>query len=229
MSSPSGLPTNALFGFTKDLLFLRQDRRPDYLLVAFDTDGPTFRDKLYAEYKAHRAPMPDDLRLQIPLIHELLAAFRIPVLSQPGFEADDIIATVAVGAAERGLDVFICTSDKDCRQLLSERVKIYNLRKREAFDRAALLRDWGIAPEQVVDLQTLVGDSVDNVPGVPGIGLKTAAKLLQEYHTLDNVLANVGSVQGKKQQSLREAGERIALSRQLVRLDDQVPLDFDWE
>src|SRR5439155_22610076 len=230
MSSPSGLPTNALFGFTKDLLFLRQDRRPDYLLVAFDTDGPTFRDKLYAEYKAHRAPMPDDLRLQIPLIHELLAAFRIPVLSQPGFEADDIIATVAVGAAERGLDVFICTSDKDCRQLLSERVKIYNLRKRVAFDREALLQDWGIRPEQVVDLQTLVGDSVDNVPGVPGIGIKTAAKLLQEFGTLDNILANIDKVPGaKKQEALRASAEKVLISRKLVTLDVNVQLELDWK
>jgi DNA polymerase-1 len=230
MSSPLGLPTNALFGFTKDLLTLRLEKRPDYLVCAFDRPGPVFRNELYPEYKAHRPPMPDDLLPQLPQIHRLLEAMRIPVLSWEGFEADDVIATVATAAARKGMEVFICTTDKDCRQLIDDRVCLYNLRKRHVFDRAALLQDWGITPEQVVDLQALVGDSVDNVPGVPGIGVKTAAKLLQEYHSLDNVLANVDSIPGaKKQQSLREAGEQVALSRRLVRLAQDVPLAMDWE
>jgi DNA polymerase-1 len=230
MSSPSGLPTNALFGFTRDLLFLRTDIRPDYLVCAFDVPGPTFRDHLYPEYKAHRAPMPDDLQLQIPEIHKLLEALRIPVVSQPGFEADDVIATLAKAGAEKGMDVFICTSDKDARQLINDRVRIYNLRKHEVFDRAALERDWGVSPEQVVDLQALCGDSVDNVPGVPGIGVKTAAKLLQEYQTLDNVLANVDRISGaKRQENLRAAGPTVALSRQLVCLATDVPISLDWE
>src|SRR5262245_46677672 len=114
MSSPSGLPTNALFGFARDLIFLRLDVKPEYLVCAFDAPGPTFRDALYPQYKANRGPMPDDLQLQIPQIHRLLEAMRIPVLSQPGFEADDILATVATAGGQRGLDVFICTSDKDC-------------------------------------------------------------------------------------------------------------------
>jgi DNA polymerase I len=229
MSSPSGLPTNALFGFTRDLLYLR-GLNPDYLLCAFDRSEKTFRDELYPEYKAHRSPIPPDLCAQIPLVEELLAAFGIPSLSYPGFEADDVIATVAKAAAARGLDVFICTSDKDCRQLIDDRVRLYNLRKRVAFDREALLQDWGIRPDQVVDLQALVGDSVDNVPGVPGIGPKTAAKLLQEFGTLDNLLSNIDRVPGaKKQESLRAAADKIALSRRLVRLDTDVPLPLDWE
>src|SRR5208283_5048269 len=117
------------FGFTRDMLFLRNEKKPAYLLCAFDLPGPTFRNQLYQEYKANRAPMPDDLQPQIPLIHRLLEAMHLPVLSQENFEADDVIATVARAAATRGMDVYICSSDKDCRQLLDDRVRIYNLRK----------------------------------------------------------------------------------------------------
>jgi DNA polymerase-1 len=228
MASPAGLATNALFGFTRDMLYLRTEKQPEYLLCAFDLSGPTFRDRLYPEYKAHRSPMPDDLRPQIPLIHQLLEAMRIPVLCQADYEADDVIATVARAAAQRGLEVFICTSDKDCRQLIDDRIRLLNLRKKEVMDREALWKDWEIKPEQVVDLQALVGDSVDNVPGVPGIGPKTAAKLLQEFGTLDNLLANLDRVPGKKQESLRAAADKIGLSRQLVRLSTEVPLEMDW-
>jgi DNA polymerase-1 len=230
MSSPSGLSTNALFGFTRDLLFLCTEKKPDYLVCAFDVAGPTFRDRLYAEYKAHRAPMPDDLQSQLPLIREMLGAMRVPVLGVPGYEADDVIATVATAGAAQGLKVFICTSDKDCRQLINDRVCLYNLRKHTAFDEEALLHDWGIKPDQVVDLQAMVGDSVDNVPGVPGIGVKTAAKLLQEFGTLDNVLANIDKIPGaKRQENLRAASDIITLSRQLVRLDTNMPMEMDWE
>lgn len=229
MSSPSGLPTNAVFGFTKDLLYLRDEKKPTYLVCAFDMPGPTFRSKISADYKAHRAPMPNDLQLQIPLIRQVLEAMRVPVLGIPGFEADDVIATAARRGAERGLDVIICSTDKDCRQLLSDHVRMFNLRKQEIFDRDSLLKDWGITPEQVVDFQTLVGDSVDNVPGVPGIGHKTASKLLQDFGTLDNLLAHVNEIPGKKQESLKASTTIIASSRQLVKLDDKAPIIEDWE
>src|SRR5712692_5150986 len=230
MTSPAGLPTNAVFGFTRDVLFLRTEKKPDYLLSVFDVPGPTFRDRLYPEYKAHRAPMPDDLQPQIPLIYQLLEAMRIPVLGQSGFEADDLIATVATAAAARGLDVFICTTDKDCRQLISDRVRMFNLRKKEVLDREALWKDWEVTPEQVIDLQAMVGDSVDNVPGVPGIGLKTAAKLLQEHGTIDNILANIDRIPGaKRQEMLRASRDKVQLSKTLVRLDTDVPMNLDWE
>jgi DNA polymerase I len=229
MTSPSGLPTNALFGFTRDLLFLRTHKRPEYLLCAFDRAEPTFRDRLYPAYKANRSPIPPDLCAQVPLIQDVLGAMRLPVLSVSGYEADDVIATLSKAAAARGLEVFICTSDKDCRQLLDDRVRMYNLRKHLAFDRAALMDDWGVTPEQVVDLQSLVGDSVDNVPGVPGIGVKTAAKLLQEFGTLDNLLANLDKVAGKKRENIEAARDKIQLSRDLVRLDTNVPLELDWD
>jgi DNA polymerase-1 len=230
MTSPSGLPTNALFGFARDMAFLRTDRRPDYLVCAFDVAGRTLREQIYPDYKAHRAPMPDDLVVQLPLIHRLLEAMRIPELGVEGYEADDVIATVARVAAARGIDVYICTSDKDCRQLIDDHVRLFNLRKRQEFGRKELLDDWGVTPEQVVDLQALTGDSVDNVPGVPGIGVKTAAKLLQDYGTLENILANVDKIPGaKRQENLRASGAIIPVSRQLVRLVTDVPVTPDWE
>ncbi len=229
MSSPSGLPTNALFGFARDMLFVRS-LQPRHLVCAFDRPEPTFRSEIYADYKAHREAMPDDLQLQLPHIHRLLEALAIPVISHPRYEADDVLATIASAASARGQDVYLCTSDKDCRQLIDGHVRLYNLRKRHEFGRAELLADWGITPEQVVDLQTLVGDPVDNVPGVPGIGVKTAAKLLQEFGTLDNLLANIDKVAGKKRQEcLREALATIPRTRELVRLVRDIPIKLDWD
>lgn len=231
MSAPDGRPTNAVFGVTRALMEL-YDHGADYLIAVFDAPGPTFRNELSAEYKAHRPPPPPDLLIQEPMIHQVLNAMRIPILKMPGFEADDILATLAVEGAERGLEVFLCTSDKDCRQLLSERVRIRNLRKGESFDAENLLKEWGVRPEQVVDFQALVGDSVDNVKGVPGCGPKTAAKWLQAYQTLEGVIANAQNVGGPK---LREAllqaiaDGSLEQSRKLVRLDTAVPLVRDWE
>jgi DNA polymerase-1 len=230
MSSPSGLPTNALFGFTRDMLFLRGEKKPDYLVCAFDLPGKTFRDGIFPDYKAHRAPSPVDLDTQIPQIYRLLEAMHIPIVTKEGYEADDVIATIAVAAAKRELNVFVCTNDKDCRQLIDDRVQLFNLRKHTSMDRAALLEDWGVTPEQVVDLQALVGDSVDNVPGVPGIGLKTASTLLQQYQTVDSILANIDRIPGqKRQENLRAAVSTIPLSRRLVRLATDVPVDLNWE
>src|SRR5262245_13340926 len=230
MSSPTGVPTTAIFGFARDVLFLKNDQKPDYLLCAFDRSERTFRNDLYTEYKAHRAPMPDDLVPQIGEIPRLLEALRVPQVGIEGYEADDILATVARAAEQRGLEVFICTSDKDCRQLIDDHSQLFNLRKRKTFGRQELLEDWGITPEQVIDLQAMVGDSVDNVPGIPGIGLKTASKLLEEFGTLENVLANIDKIPGaKRQQNLRAAGETVKLSRQLVALKIDVPMKLDWE
>ncbi|MEI7686134.1 MAG: DNA polymerase I [Planctomycetota bacterium] len=228
MSSPAGLPTNAVFGFTRDLFFIR-DKKPSVMMAIFDAPGPTFRDDIYKEYKAHRSPMPDDLQLQIPMIHELLPALGIPLLSKPGFEADDLIATLARLGDQRGMEVFVCSADKDCRQLITERVKIFNLRKRELFDREALIKDWGVTPEQVIDYQTLVGDSVDNVPGVPGVGPKTASQYLQTYGSLENLIAHVADLTGKKRENLEKAKDLLPMSRELVTLKTDVPIEIDWD
>jgi DNA polymerase-1 len=230
MTGPDGRPTNALFGFTRDLFFIRDELKPDYLLCAFDLPEPTFRSALYPDYKAHRPPPPDDLNAQVPRIQSVIEAMNLPVLTASGFEADDVMATVAAAAEKRGLNVLIATSDKDCRQLLTDRVRMFNLRKRTEFGRAELLADWGVTPEQVVDFQALVGDSVDNVPGVPGVGPKTAAKLLQQYVTLDNLLAHLDELpKGKMKENLQAHAENVLLSRKLVRLDANVALPMDWD
>jgi DNA polymerase-1 len=230
MSAADGRPTNAVFGVARAIFDL-YDHGAEYLVAAFDTGEPTFRDKMYKEYKAHREPPPPDLLVQEPMIDQVLEAMRIPLLRAPGYEADDIIATLAAQAAAKGCDVFLCTSDKDCRQLLSHKIKIQNLRKQEILDVAGLQASWGVRPDQVVDFQALVGDSVDNVPGVPGCGPKTAAKWLQQYDTLDNLVAHADEVGGSKlKDSLKKAiaDGVLELSRKLVRLRTDVPIAFDW-
>ena len=172
--------------------------------------------------------MPDDLQLQIPLIQQMLEAMRIPVLALAGFEADDLLATLAAAGAAKGIDVFICSSDKDCRQLLSDKVKIFNLRKREVFDAASLQNDWGIRPEQVIDYQTLVGDSVDNVRGVEGVGAKTASKYLQDYGTIENLIAHIDDLKGKKKENLQAFLPNLDATRRLVTLDTKTPVPLDW-
>lgn len=229
MTSPSGLPTNALFGFTKDMLFLRNEKKPTHLVVCFDAPGKTFRDSIAPDYKANRGPMPDDLQLQVPMILEMLAGMRIPVLSLEGYEADDLIATVAVAGADNGFEVYICSSDKDCRQLLSDRIKVFSLRKREIFDAESLQKEWGIGPEQVIDYQTLVGDSVDNVRGADGVGPKTAAKYLQDYGTLQNLIAHVNDLKGKKKENILAFIPRMDVSRKLVTLERSVPIELKWD
>ncbi|HEY2911178.1 MAG TPA: DNA polymerase I, partial [Gemmataceae bacterium] len=232
MTAPDGRPTNAVFGVTRALMSL-YDRGADYLIATLDSAGPTFRDEVDANYKAHREPPPDDLILQEPMIQQVMEGMRIPFLAKPGFEADDIMATVAKQGVERGLDVFVCSSDKDLRQTISDKVKILNLRKGEMIDAAKLQADWCVRPEQVIDFQALVGDSVDNVPGVPGVGAKTAAKWLQQFGSLDGIIANADNVPGgaKTKQSLKDtiANGKLAESKFLVTLKTDVPLEVDWD
>jgi len=229
MSSPSGQPVGAVFGFARDILFLLEEKQPDYLFCAFDLPGPTFRHELYDKYKINRAEMPEELRPQIPAACRLLSAMGIPVLQCESYEADDVLATVARRVERLGGECYLVTGDKDCRQLISERVRIYNVRKNEVFDAEALWSDWGIRPDQAVDYQALVGDSVDNVPGVSLIGPKIARELLEKYETLDGVLQHAWEISGKKRrQNLIEGGDVARLSRELVRLVDDVPIDIDF-
>ncbi len=230
MTGPAGQPTQAVFGIIRDLLNLLRDRKPDYLAAAFDGGGRVFRSEILPEYKGQRAAMPEDLVPQIPVIRRAFEAFNVPVLMFSGYEADDVIATLARRGAERGLDVWICTADKDARQLLDDQTRIYNLRKQEVLDVAALKADWGVRPDQVVDLLSLTGDTSDNVPGVPGIGLKTGAKLIEEFDTLDNLLANIAKVSGaKRKENLTASADVARRARQLITLRDDLPLDLDWE
>ncbi len=230
MTSPRGEPVNAVFGFTRDMLFLLEKKKPTYLFVAFDLPGPTFRHELYDDYKGDRPDCPADLIPQFGAIRRMLEAMRIPVIAVPRYEADDVLATLARETAEAGGECFIVSADKDIRQLLSDRVKIYNVRKDQVFDAAALKADWGIEPTQVVDFQSLVGDSVDNVPGVPQIGPKSAKELLDQFGTLDGVFANVDKISApKKRENLKTHREQAILSRKLVELDKHVPVEIDWQ
>jgi len=229
MSSPDGRPTNAVYGFTGDVFSIRDELKPDYLVFAFDRAVPTFRSAIDPNYKAHRDPPPEDLILQFPMIERVVEAFNIPVIALDEFEADDILATLAVAGSQQGMEVVLCTSDKDCRQLLSDRVRMLNMRKKTYLDPTGLKEDWGITPEQVIDYQSLVGDSVDNVPGVPGIGAKTASKLLQQFGTVDNMLKKIDEVTPEKaKKSIKENLDKLELSKKLVALRTDVPLAMDW-
>ena len=230
MTSPRGEPVGAVHGFTRDLLDLLERCQPDYLFCAFDLPGPTFRHKLTDTYKANRDEMPVDLRGQISKIRELLGTLEMPILDLDGFEADDILATMAKLTSDLGGTCYLVTNDKDCRQLISPSVKLYNIRKARIYDEKDLEGDWGIRPDQVVDFQALVGDPVDNVPGVPLIGPKIAADLIQRFETLEGVFSNLDEVSGKKRKENLENGQAAAaLSRQLVRLDPEVPIEIDWQ
>ena len=230
MTSPAGLPTNAVFGFSRDLVSLLQTHRPTWLICAMESVGVGKREELYPAYKANRSPMPEDLRPQIPLLIETVEAFGIPVVHCDGWEADDVIATLTRQGVARGHQVRIVTSDKDARQLLGPQVQILNLRKNTYLDEAALLADWGVRPDQVVDFQALVGDAVDNVPGVPLVGPKKASALLKDFETLEGVLANADKAPGAKlKENLKVFADQARLSQTLVRLNQELELNFDWE
>jgi DNA polymerase-1 len=229
MTSPHGEPVAAVFGFTRDLVYLLEQKKPDYLFVAFDRPEPTFRHAFFEAYKGQRKEMPYDLRPQFPAICRMLGAMGVAVLDLASFEADDILATLAHQTEELGGECFLVTADKDCRQLISERVKVYNVRKDQLYDACALKEDWGIRPEQVVDFQSLVGDSVDNVPGVPLVGPKVAREWLEKFDSLDRLLEHAGELPpGKRRQNLIDFKAQALMSRRLVELDRHVPIDVDW-
>ena len=229
MTGPAGQPTHAVFGIMRDLMNLIKTHNPDFLAAAWDGPGPVFRESILPSYKAQREEMPTDLRLQLPVIKEAFQAFEVPVVEALGSEADDVIATLARLGVEQGLDVTICTSDKDARQLIGPHVRLFNIRKQEAMDEPALFADWGIRPDQIVDLLSLTGDTADNIPGVPGIGVKTAAQLLQQFDSLDNLLANLDKVKGdKKRESLKAHTQTALTARTLVKLQTDLELGTDW-
>jgi DNA polymerase-1 len=225
-----GLQVNAVLGFCNMLWKLLRDmppdNRPTHLAIVFDKSEVTFRNKLYADYKAHRPPAPEDLIPQFPLIREAVRAFDLPCLEQGGFEADDLIATYAREAGERGATTTIVSSDKDLMQLVTDNVTMYDTMKDRRIGIPEVIEKFGVPPEKVVEVQALAGDSTDNVPGVPGIGIKTAAQLIVEYGDLETLLLRAGEIkQPKRREALIENAEKARISRQLVLLDDQVRLD----
>ena len=230
MTSPHGVEVGAVHGFLRDVSTILQQYSPTYLICAFDASEETFRNILYPDYKAHREEMPEALRGQLGFIHEALKLLGIPVLSVPGFEADDILATIARRADLKGARVLLVTSDKDCRQLITPRVSMLNLRKGELFTAKELKEVWAIRPDQVVDFQALVGDATDNVPGVPSIGPKAAQQLLEQFGSLDAIYANIDKVQGdKKREKLLENRDKAYLSRDLVKLRIDTPVPEGWD
>jgi 5'-3' exonuclease len=225
-----GLQVNAVLGFCNMLWKLMRDmppdNRPTHLAIVFDKSEVTFRNKLYPEYKAQRPPAPDDLIPQFALIREAVRAFDLPCLEQAGFEADDLIATYVREACERGATATIVSSDKDLMQLVTDCVSMYDTMKDRRIGIPEVIEKFGVPPEKVVEVQALAGDSVDNVPGVPGIGIKTAAQLITEYGDLETLLTRAPEIkQPKRREALIENADKARISKQLVQLDDRVALD----
>ena len=225
-----GQPTNAVYGFILMLRKLLEKEKPGYLGCAFDLKGPTFRHKQFEDYKVHRKPMPDDLISQMGVIKEVISAYKIPIFEKQGFEADDILATIAKNASSQGIDVYIVTGDKDMLQIVDERIKVYsthkddliydNLRVRERFS--------GLGPESVTDFIALAGDATDNIPGVRGIGEKTAIELIKEFKSLDNLYANLDKIKSEsKRKMLSEQESSARMSKELATVDKAVPIDID--
>src|SRR6202161_169690 len=227
-----GLQLNAVFGFCNMLWKLLRDMKPEdkptHLAVVFDLSEKTFRTDMYPDYKAHRPDPPDDLKPQFGLIRQAVHAFDLPCLEQAGFEADDLIATYVRQACEAGATATIVSSDKDLMQLVSDCVIMFDTMKDKKIGRAEVIEKFGVPPEKVIEVQALIGDSTDNVPGVPGIGVKTAAQLIGEYGDLESLLKRASEIkQDKRRQSLIDNAELARLSKKLVTLDQNVPLDVE--
>src|SRR6266851_3075234 len=235
MNAPSGVPTKVPFLFANILRRLIKDYQPDYLGVVFDTKDPTFRDKLFEKYKAQRPPMPDDLSVQIPYVRKLCEAMRLPILEFQGYEADDVIGAMATQAAKKQLDVLIVTNDKDMMQLVGKNVR--TLRTGSGGAKADVLVDekkveeiLGVPPEKVIDVMSLMGDTVDNIPGAKGIGEKGATELIQKYGSVEKALERADEVSNKRyREALQQQREQVMMSKQLATIATDVPLELDLE
>ncbi len=230
LSSSKGLPTNAVFGFTRMLIKLMEERSPEFAVMVFDARGPTFRHEIFSDYKANRPPMPEDMSVQIPYIKEISRAYNLPVLEMPGYEADDIIGTLSRMAQEQGFEVVMVTGDKDFMQLVTEKSTIWDPMKEKTIDLKEIQKTFGVEPAQMVEVMGLSGDVSDNIPGVHGIGQKTALTLIQEFGSIENLYNRIDEIPRKKQkENLIQAKELALLSRKLVTIDTTVPLPFEPE
>ena len=232
-SSVTGEPTHAVFGFTGMLIKLFSQFRPQYVVAATDAPGKTFRDDLYSAYKETRESVPDDLVSQIPRVHEVLELFGVPIIGVPGLEADDIIATITQQILDHpsctDVHIRIVSKDKDLEQLLCDRVTMFDIHTGTTTDVDTLLKNKGIKPHQVVDVLALMGDKVDNVPGVEGIGPKTAAKLVNQFGSIDDIFASIDQIKGKQRENLEKARNHLPLSQTLVTLKHDAEIDFSLE
>ena len=230
LTNSRGFPTNAIYGFTTMLIRLRKEWRPDYLAVAFDMKGPTFRHEAYEQYKATRREIPADLIPQLPCIREVLRGFAIPILEKQGVEADDIIGTLTARYAGPDLQVYIVSGDKDMMQLVGDHALLIDTMKDKIYDAAAVREKFGVPPSQVIEIMGLTGDTSDNVPGAPGIGPKGALRLIEEFGTIENLLANIDRVKNTRaKEALRQHADQVRLSRELVtiRKDEEIAFTLD--
>ena len=229
LTNPKGEPTNAIYGVSNMLRKLIADYQSDYVTVVFDAPGKTFRNDLYDQYKAHRPSMPDDLREQIEPLHNLIRTMGLPLIMEPDVEADDVLGALAQHAAQEGFSVIISTGDKDMAQLVTEHITLENTMSNVRMDIQGVIDKFGVKPEQIVDYLALMGDSSDNIPGVPKVGPKTAAKWLEQYQTLENLVANADKITGKIGENLRASLGQLPLAKQLttIKCDLNLPYGID--
>ena len=228
LSNSSGLPTNAVFGFTRMLIKLIEDKNPQYLVMVFDSKGPTFRHEKYSQYKANRPPMPDDLVVQQPYIRKVVEAFNIPIIEKQGFEADDLIATLAQQAESQGYRSVMVTGDKDFLQLVTSESTIWDPMKDRIWTEQNIIDKYKFKPSQLIDMMGFWGDTSDNVPGVPGIGEKTAIALIQQFGSMDNVYAQIDTItKNKQKENLLKHKDQAYLSRELVQIDCNAPVKLN--
>ena len=233
MKSPEGLPTNAIYGFTSMLLTTLLNEKPEYVAIAFDLEGPTFRKEEYTEYKAQREKAPDELYAQIPWCKEIAKAFEIPIFEKPGFEADDLIGTLTHEAGKRGVLSMVLTGDMDLLQLVDDTTRIIAPQnggaEAKVYHYDDVVEKWGITPDQVPDYKGLRGDTSDNIPGVMGIGKKTAEKLLNEYGTIENIYENLNKISGSLHDKLAKDKDMAFLSKKLATILRDIEIDFNLD
>ncbi|MBE6068899.1 MAG: DNA polymerase I [Clostridium lundense] len=232
LTNREGIHTNAVYGFTNMLLKMKEEIEPDYIVCTFDKAAPTFRHNEYKEYKAGRKKMPSELAEQFPIVKELLSKFDINIFEIEGFEADDLIGTLSCKAEEQGIEVYIVTGDRDALQLASDNIKVVLTKKgiteKEIYDANRMIEEYGVTPKQFIDVKGLMGDASDNIPGVPGVGEKTAYKLIKEYGSIESVLNNTENISGKKiKESLIENSEQAIFSKKLATIMCNVPIEID--
>ena len=230
LSNSKGFPTNAIYGFTNMLLKILREKEAEQVAIVFDAPGPTFRHEVFGEYKSNRPSMPEDLRVQVPHIKEIVSALSLPLLEKEGYEADDLIATLARKLEREGIETVIVSGDKDLMQLISSHVTMYDPMKDKTFQVPQVKERFGVSPDKVVEVMGLMGDTSDNIPGVPGIGPKTAGQLIEEFGSIEELLRNLDKVKNAKvRASLDRYAEQARLSRELATLDSEAPLDWTLE
>jgi DNA polymerase-1 len=228
LANSKGLPTNAIFGFTRMLMKLLDEKSPEYVAVAFDAKGPTFRHEIFQDYKATRPPMPEDLAVQIPYIKEVVEGLNLKTLELEGYEADDIIGTIAALARDQGLYVVIVSGDKDFRQIISETTVMWDPMNDKVVDYQKITQDYAIEPEQIIEVMALSGDSTDNIPGVPGVGEKTAINLIKDFSSLETLFENTDKIpKASLKEKLEGSKEQTLLSKKLVTINNAVPIEVN--